>query len=190
MIRLQVLDDTDGALLETDEDLISIGRAQGNRLVLEAQHISADHATIAFVGDGWVLRDLRSTNGTRIRRGAETIVLDEAAGFEIALESGDEIEFGELECAVRVLVSILDEDGDEASIVSMRAVSQLEKVEEQLVADRELLRKLYAAQKAISVPIELDAVLDAVAGQVFAFLGRATHVTVALREQDETGRSS
>ena len=50
--------------------------------------------------------------------------------------------------------------------------------------DRDLLQQLYAGQKEISGAIDLDEVIDKVADRVFTFLGRATHVTVALREEE------
>ncbi|HJS17514.1 MAG TPA: FHA domain-containing protein [Anaerolineales bacterium] len=48
------------------EDSYSIGRTEGNRLVLDYSNISRNHAQIDRKGDKFILRDLQSTNGTRV----------------------------------------------------------------------------------------------------------------------------
>jgi pSer/pThr/pTyr-binding forkhead associated (FHA) protein len=48
------------------EDSYSIGRTPGNRIVLDYLKISRNHARIERKGESFVLRDLQSTNGTRI----------------------------------------------------------------------------------------------------------------------------
>jgi pSer/pThr/pTyr-binding forkhead associated (FHA) protein len=48
------------------EDSYSIGRNAGNQIVLDYLKISRTHARIERKGDKFVLRDLQSTNGTRI----------------------------------------------------------------------------------------------------------------------------
>jgi transcriptional regulator with GAF, ATPase, and Fis domain len=60
-------------------------------------------------------------------------------------------------------------------------------VEERAALDREVLRALYQAQKRISGALDLESVIDAVAESVFQFLSRATHMTIALAEEDEVG---
>lgn len=48
------------------DDSYSIGRTAGNNLVLDYQKISRNHASIERKGSEFILRDLDSTNGTRI----------------------------------------------------------------------------------------------------------------------------
>ncbi|HJL29990.1 MAG TPA: sigma 54-interacting transcriptional regulator, partial [Polyangiaceae bacterium LLY-WYZ-15_(1-7)] len=187
MIRFDVTQgQSAGAHLESEADLIKIGRADGCDLVLADHHVSGEHASVVFNGEHYVLRDHYSTNGTRVRRGEETFDLAKQPGRELVLAPGDAILLGEEGGAVEVGVAF-EEDEDDARIVSTRSVSELDAVEQ--AADRELLQGVYEAQKAISATVELDDVLDCVAERVFRFLPRATHVTVALREEDANGRS-
>jgi Nif-specific regulatory protein len=149
-------------------------------------HVSGEHASLVFAGDAWVLRDHHSTNGTRIRRNGEMIALAEMPGREAAVSSGDTIEVGDPEQPVSMTLAIGEEE-DETRVVSTRKVEDIDQVEANVGADREILRKLYEAQKIISAALDIDQVLDAVAGQVFDFLSRATHVTVALKQEDDSG---
>ena len=48
------------------DDSYTIGRTTGNNLVLDYLKISRNHARIERKGDNFILRDLQSTNGTRI----------------------------------------------------------------------------------------------------------------------------
>lgn len=48
------------------DDAYSIGRTAGNDLVLDYQKISRNHASIERKGRDFILRDLNSTNGTRV----------------------------------------------------------------------------------------------------------------------------
>ncbi|UJR79497.1 sigma 54-interacting transcriptional regulator [Sandaracinus amylolyticus] len=187
MIHLEVVDGQDkGRALETRADLVRIGRAEENELVLPDWHVSGEHAQLVLAGDRWVVRDLQSTNGTRILRGEERLDLAAVEGRESALSSGDVLLLGDDERPVKVLVTI-DEEPDDARIVSVRKVAELGEVEKDIGADSEVLKTLYVAQKEIGATLELGGLLDVVAQQVFRFLPRATHVTVALREEDDPG---
>jgi transcriptional regulator with GAF, ATPase, and Fis domain len=184
MIRLERLDPAaPGHQQDFAQDLVRLGRAVSNDVVVDVSHVSAEHASIVFDGGGYVLRDHHSTNGTRVLRDGELLDLASLPGRELRLHSGDRVDIGDPDTAVQLGVRFPDEP-DEARIVSVRKVADMERLEAQVGADRELLRSLYEAQKAISAPTELDEVIDAVAEQVFRFLSRATHVTVALREEE------
>ncbi len=185
MIHLEVVDGQDkGRSIEGRSDLVRIGRGDANDLVLPEWHVSGEHAQLVLAGEKWIARDLQSTNGTRILRGAEVLDLTAAPGREAALSSGDVLLFGDAERPVKVAVTI-DEDQDSARIVSLRKVDELALALADLGSDSEVLKTLYEAQKAIGGTLELDPLLDVVAQEVFRFLSRATHVTVALREEDE-----
>jgi transcriptional regulator with GAF, ATPase, and Fis domain len=184
MIRLERLDEgATGERRDFAQDLVRVGRADANDLVLPFPHVSAEHASIVFDGGGYVLRDHHSTNGTRVRRNGELLDLANEPGRELRLSEGDTVELGDAELPVRLGVSLAEEP-DQARIVSVRRMSDMGRLEEQVGADRDLLRSVYEAQKTISAPTELGDVIEAVAGQVFRFLPRATHVTVVLREEE------
>jgi Nif-specific regulatory protein len=184
VIRLEVVEGRDeGRRLESSDDVVRIGRSDLNDLILGEWHVSGEHASIVLAGDHYVVRDHHSTNGTRIARGQETLTVAEQTDHEAELQDGDLLLLGDAERPVRVAVQIGDEP-DDARIVSLRKVDQLAEVEATVGADREVLQSLYEAQKAIGSCIDLDDVVDVVAAQVFRFLPRATHLTVALREQE------
>ena len=186
MIRLRVLSGEDaGKVLESQNDVVRIGRSDTCEFCVSEFHVSGEHASIVDVGDAYVLRDHRSTNGTRVRRGNELISVDEEVGHELEIQDGDVVELGDQEHPLPVAVS-LHEAEDSSRIVSVRKVAELDQVEAE--ADSEVLKALYESQKEISAALEVEEVLGAVAASVFRFLSRATHVTVALREQDENGQ--
>jgi Nif-specific regulatory protein len=185
-MRLSVLSgDAQGTVVESDEDVVRIGRAGSNELVIDAIHVSAEHASLAYSELGWIVRDHHSTNGTRIVRGETVIDLSVEPGREAPLEPGDVLSIGDPEAHLAVAVEF-EEEEDDTRIVSLRRVAEIGKVEAEVGLDRELLKKLYEAQKDISSALRLPEVLDAVARQVFSFLSRATHVTAALREVDDS----
>ncbi|MEM1417466.1 MAG: sigma 54-interacting transcriptional regulator [Myxococcota bacterium] len=190
MIRLEVMSGgAAGARVESGEELVRLGRNASNELALTEPHVSAEHASVIYTGEAYVLRDHHSTNGTHVRRADEILSLGDEPGRALALEDGDVILLGDFDGAVEIAVRLTEEDEeDDARIVSTRDVDALQEVE--AAADRELLAGLYEAQKAISAAVDVDEVLDAVASEVFRFLPRATHVTLALRETGEDGRST
>ena len=185
---LRLIPQNGSAAVESSATTVSIGRAATNNLVVSEFHVSGEHAVVAMLLDQYVVRDLNSTNGTRVIRGTEKLEVSDRVGHETLLLSGDILEVGDPEAPVRVDVQIIEEH-DSARIVSVRTVDEFAQVEAQVGADGAILRKLYDAQKRISAAIELDEVVNAVAYEIFAFLARATHVTVALRDEDAESKS-
>ncbi|MCB9591809.1 MAG: sigma 54-interacting transcriptional regulator [Sandaracinaceae bacterium] len=184
MIRLEIVEGQDaGRRLESNEDVVRIGRSDLNDLVINEWHVSGEHASIVLTGETYIVRDLQSTNGSRVIRAGETLIITDDDERELELHDADVLVLGDVERPVRILVHIGDEP-DDARIVSLRKVDDLSKVEETVGADRAVLQSLYEAQKAIGGCIDLDDVIDVVSRQVFRFLSRATHVTIALREHD------
>ncbi len=175
--------------LKTESDLVRIGRAESNDLVLASPHVSGEHASIVFAEAGYILRDLNSTNGTRVRRAGDIIDVATEPEQECGLEQGDIILLGRDGEATEVRVQIGETESD--SIVSVRSVTDVGDALEAAAADQDLFARLYEAQRDISAAAELDPVIDAVAKWVFAFVERSTHVSIALREDDgESSRKS
>ena len=78
----------DGVDLVTHElvrDIVMIGRAPLNHIVIDHPTVSAQHVLLLRVGDSYCLKDLNSTNGTQLNG---VLVTD------AELKDGDKIQFG------------------------------------------------------------------------------------------------
>ena len=78
----------DGVDLVTHElvgNVITIGRAPLNHITIDNPAVSAQHAILMRVGDCYRLKDLHSTNGTRVNGVSIT---------DAELHDGDKIHFG------------------------------------------------------------------------------------------------
>jgi transcriptional regulator with GAF, ATPase, and Fis domain len=190
VIRLEV---TRGQLVgtacEVSSDVIRIGRAEGNDLVLPDTHVSSEHAKIVFSSDRYVLVDHRSTNGTAILRGGERIVLDESNAREAPLEDGDVIELGSQDRIVHVAVSVREE-ADDTRVFAVKKIEELVPRATILEKDESRLRSLYEALKRIGNAQDLSEVLVAICESSFALVPLATHVTLILRDDDEETAAS
>lgn len=89
----------DGQQIPRDlsDDKITIGRADDNRIQIEDTSLSSHHAELISAGDGYRLKDLDSTNGTKVNEKPIT---------ETALTNDDVVTFGQIECIY---------EGDESS---------------------------------------------------------------------------
>jgi predicted component of type VI protein secretion system len=73
---------------ELAEELITIGRAPDNMIILDDQSVSGCHAQLQRTGDVYRIKDLASTNGTRVN--SENVT-------EVTLRFGDRLRFGKVE---------------------------------------------------------------------------------------------
>jgi pSer/pThr/pTyr-binding forkhead associated (FHA) protein len=73
---------------EFTEDLITIGRAPDNMIVIDDPSVSGRHAQLELTGEIYRVKDLESTNGTRVNGIPIT---------ETALRFDDRIRFGRIE---------------------------------------------------------------------------------------------
>lgn len=89
-----------------------LGRDPASHVVLRNRFISAHHAEIRIEGGRVMFHDLRSTNGSRIRRNRWIIEVDFARDHEIELEDGDEILLGDKSQPVQVRVTVAVPAGD------------------------------------------------------------------------------
>ncbi len=192
MIRLEVTrGENVGTALEPTSDVVRIGRAEGNDLVVPDTHVSSEHAKIVFAGERYVLVDQRSTNGTAILRGAapDRITLDDTNNREAPLEDGDVIELGSADKIVQLTVTVRD-DTDDARVFALKKIEDL--VPQALIVEKDdnRLRTLYDAQKRIGSAPDLAEVLVAICESSFTLVPLATHVTIVLRDDDEEGAKS
>jgi pSer/pThr/pTyr-binding forkhead associated (FHA) protein len=70
---------------ELGADFVTIGRAASNQIVVDHPSVSAYHAVLLRTGACYLLKDLNSTNGTRINGDCVS---------EAELKDGDTIRFG------------------------------------------------------------------------------------------------
>jgi len=183
-VKLEVLTGANaGRVLEPDADVIRIGRAPSNELVLAESHVSGEHARLVVGADRVTIEDLKSTNGTTVARGSQRIVLGEASSSKTLLESGDLIELGggtgDEATVVRVT---LGADEEPAHVVSVRPISQLAGHTPSAERDTSVLRTLYRVEKRIGSATELESVLAAVADAALELVPTATHATLVLRD--------
>jgi len=77
-----------GTVYELSENRVTIGRAPDNAIVLEEPSVSSHHVELRLTGETCILKDLGSTNGTRVNGNPV---------METALRSNDRIRFGAME---------------------------------------------------------------------------------------------
>jgi pSer/pThr/pTyr-binding forkhead associated (FHA) protein len=185
MIRLEVTQGlARGSRHETSTGVVRLGRAAGNDVVLPDEHVSGEHASIVAGDERYLLRDLRSTNGTAVVRGQRRIALDEGNGREMALEAGDVVELGQGETVVRVTISVEPQasQADSSHVLATRKIDELVRAESSVERDDGRLRALYDAQKRIGKAEHLQGVVVAICDAALSLVPGATHVTIVLRE--------
>jgi len=165
-------------------DPIRIGRGAGNDLVLETAHVSSEHARVIWSGETYLVQDLKSTNGTVLVRNGQRIPVDDSMGRQAPLQEGDLLEVGSIDSAVVLHVSIV-EDADNARVVAVRPIDDLRPAVAEIEKTPSLLRSVYEATGRIGGAVDLDEVLRRVGDSVLGLVPKATHVTIALRDDDE-----
>ena len=221
MIRLEVEQgEAKGRVFEHDAEEITLGRAPSSDLLLPDWHVSGSHGVITLESASGAVRyrDLKSTNGSRVIRGKQTLPVDSTVGFELALRHGDRLQLGDHERPVLVGVSIAvlpattpflpttgsmltatippRADGSsvlraatvqpveepEAKVLVMRPVETVAEVRRTVESDPGSLKGLLSVLRMLTGAIELDEVFDAIEAAVFEAVPKATHLTLALRD--------
>ncbi len=181
-----------GTRHESSAGVVRVGRAEDNDLILPDEGVSGEHARIVAGDECYVLRDLRSTNGTVVVRGDTRIVLDDGNGREVVLASNDVVELGAGADVVLLAVTVQGEvrPEDATRVLATRPIDDLGHAESTVEGDASRLRALYDVQKHIGAADGLHDVLTAICSGAFALVPGATHVTVVLREDDDGGRGT
>jgi Nif-specific regulatory protein len=219
VIRLEVEQgEAKGRVFEQDQEEITLGRAPNADLLLPDWHVSGSHGVISVEGDHVRYRDLKSTNGSRVIRGKQTITVDSTVGFEVALKNGDRLQLGDHERPVLVGVSVtvvpattpflpttgsmlsatippradgssvlraptaIAPEEPEAKVLVMRPVEAVAEVQRTVESDPGSLKGLLSVLRKLTTAIELDEVFDAIEVAVFEAVPKATHLTLALRD--------
>ncbi|MCB9868603.1 MAG: FHA domain-containing protein [Planctomycetes bacterium] len=90
---LEILDgDRAGELIALGSQTVTIGRRQGNTVVLHDEKVSGQHASISNEGGQWVLKDLGSTNGT---------LMEGRRIDEVGLTENDIVQLGRIRVAFK-----------------------------------------------------------------------------------------
>jgi Nif-specific regulatory protein len=117
----------------------TIGRSPASTVVVTDFHLSGDHAQITRVGDHYVFRDLRSTNGSAVERDGKRVPVDATARWEVALADGDVLLLGNHHDPVRISVRIGDADDDPQDLgdrlIASRSIMNLPAVADQIERD-------------------------------------------------------
>jgi pSer/pThr/pTyr-binding forkhead associated (FHA) protein len=75
---------------ELNDDQVTVGRVDDNIIVIADISVSSHHAELTLKDGDYVLRDIGSTNGTRVNG------RDAAEGQDIPLQDGDSVLFGKV----------------------------------------------------------------------------------------------
>ncbi len=193
MIVLEILNGT--ATTRTHRVLATggtatIGRSPSSTVVVTDFHLSGDHAQISQIGEHFVFRDLRSTNGSAIEREGRRIPVDAAARWEIALSDGDFILLGNPADPVRISVRIGDEGEDDLGdrLIASRSIMDLPQLADQLENDPVSALRIYKALQPLGARLEPSEVIEATVAASFELLPRATHVAILLRSEQDKDR--
>jgi transcriptional regulator with GAF, ATPase, and Fis domain len=170
---------------------ISIGRSPASSVPVTDFHLSGDHAQITQIGEHYVFRDLRSTNGSAVEREGRRIQIDASSRWELSLVDGDILLLGNRADPVRISVRIGDEAEEELGdrLVASRSIMDLPKVTDQIEGREpaEALR-IYKALQPLGARLETNGVIDAIVDATFELLPRATHVAILLRSETDKDR--
>jgi Nif-specific regulatory protein len=194
VIVLEILEGSArGHVFKFEDSTITVGRAATNSLVLHDYHLSGQHGQIFAEGDQFIYRDLRSTNGSAIRRGDEFLAVDASADWEVSLKSGDCLQLGDP--AEPVIMRIgLPEVVEEAAgdlrdrLIASRSIVDLPKVTDRVEDDPASALRIYKALSPLSTRVEMSDALEAVVDAAFELLPRATHVSILLRSDSDKDR--
>ncbi len=194
MIVLEILEGSArGHVFKFEDSTITLGRAATNSLVLHDYHLSGQHGQIFVEGDQFIYRDLRSTNGSTVRRGDEVLNVDASADWEVSLKSGDCLHLGDPAGPVVMRVGLPELTGDGAGdlrdrLIASRSIIDLPKVTDRVEDDPASALRIYKALSPLSTRVEMSDALEAVVDAAFQLLPRATHVSVLLRSDSDKDR--
>jgi Nif-specific regulatory protein len=169
---------------------ITIGRSPASSVVITDFHLSGDHAQITEVGDHFVFRDLRSTNGSAVERDGKRIAVDAASRWELALADGDIILLGNPHDPVRVAVHIGDDAEEDLGdrLIASRSIMDLPAVADQIEGSPADALRVYKALQPLGSRLEPGEAIEAVVAATFELMPRATNVAILLRNDADKDR--
>jgi class 3 adenylate cyclase len=188
---------------------LTLGRDPACDIHLPDRHISTRHGEIFFAGQRAVYQDLKSRNGSEIRRAQKTITVDAALGFQCPLENGDEVRLGNPLEPIILKIRLLSQGRpmevlptrppvlppaaqDEEALIEknvMRAnqSADIETIRNRIGDDKRALLCLYNLLSRLAATRDRDSMLRAVVSLLFESFDVATDVTVYLKPQKAGG---
>jgi transcriptional regulator with GAF, ATPase, and Fis domain len=169
---------------------VTIGRSPASTIVLTDFHLSGDHAMITQIGDHYVFRDLRSTNGSAVERDGNRIAVDATTRWELALVDADTLLLGNRNDPVRIAVRIGEEVEEDLGdrLVASRSIMDLPQVTDQIEGQPAEALRVYKALQPLGARLEPSEVMAATVEATFQLLPRATHVAILLRSEHDKDR--
>lgn len=178
VLRLRGGPDT-GRIYPLSGECTTLGRAAACDVVLGHRAVSKRHAAVERRGDGYVLRDLDSRAGTRL----DGRLIDRPR----PLLEGDVIRICDYELVFTYLpVEFRDDDTDSTILVSVDAASSHTPGPDDGRAGRQL-KAVLDVGRALSGAADLDALLRATLGALFATFPQAERGFVLLRSESGAG---
>src|SRR5690606_6567068 len=186
-LRIDVLNGNEaGKQLDPASDVIRVGRSPSNDLCLAETHVSAEHLRILLLDDQVMVEDLQTTNGTELLRADQRSTITQRTellhGDQLALGGGGGGE------AIVLRISLGEETAPH--VMSVRPLAELGRSAQSSERNADALKTLCATNAAIANADSLDGVLTAVADSALELVSGATHVTLVLRDADDSDGAS
>jgi transcriptional regulator with GAF, ATPase, and Fis domain len=191
VISLQVLQGSAaGQVFEFDVPSVTMGRQDGNQLVLADALLSGEHGQLFQEEDQVIYRDLRSTNGSSVQRGDRLIPVDATCQYEITLHDGDKLLLGDPKAPVVLAVRLPEgtRPAAETRVLESRPIAELPVVTEKLERDPAFASALLKAGQRLSRRVELVDTLEALTEAVFELLPKVTHVALWMGSDTDEDR--
>ena len=182
MLRLTVIDGPDkGKALNSSGVSASLGAALENDLSLSDPFVSRHHGEFALVDDGWLYRDLGSTNGSTVKRGEERLEV-ERGGPGLALTAGDTIVLGETVIGIEFVEDPQPSPAQHTThtVITSRARDDLAASQRRQRQSLDDLAAGYELEQTISLAFDPEAMLDAILDALLKAFPAATHAIVLL----------
>lgn len=193
MLRLTVVEGAEaGRAYPSSATSVGIGSAADNEVQLDDHFISRHHGRILWVADGWVYRDLGSTNGSTIERAGNPIALD-ASHPESDLQPGDLLLLGksvlrfELVEQLAVGQAAPTEAWPDHTLVASREIADLEASRKRQLSDLSALSEAYQLERQLGLLAEPEQMLDVILEAMLSAFPGATHAILLLIDK-KTGR--
>lgn len=193
MLRLTVVEGAEaGRAYPSSATSAGIGSAADNEVQLDDQFVSRHHGRLLRVADGWVYRDLGSTNGSTIERAGKRIALD-ASNPESDLRPGDLLLLGRSVLRFELIEqpAVGQAEPTEAwpdhTLVASREIADLEASRKRQLSDLSALSEAYQLERQLGLLAEPEQMLDVILEAMLSAFPGATHAILLLIDK-KTGR--